>query len=699
MTLIKKYAGYGAAVAFAAVLAVALVVAGPARTAEATVSGGTIAGVAAADLVAGAENADYDVAFDTDIVATATTITVTFPVGYVISASPTIQSSTATAGSITADVGGAATQVAATSVVGSAAARTITITIPATNLSLTNGVAFRILTGVKNPALVGNTGTFSITTNATGETAQTNVAAVTLTQPATLQASLTATTTQAVGGQSQLQVALPAGLTTASLSLTGPAVFSNNATSIAPTDGQASTGDSDAAANNTLIVNIIGTGTAGTVTVSASGAVTTRTLTLTLVGGGATVTVAPSLATIPQGGTPTSNIVVTVRDSNGAAVSNASVSVLTTQGTFTGALAANSGTITTCAASSQSCTGTTNASGVFTPILQGAAAPGVATITATSNQVSGTATVTISGAVDAITAKTQSNIGVGTATAWMDSATPSTALYANNFRIVVSATDSAGNTLTNQTPSATYSPSSCAPGTSAVSNTQTTGVQAFITFNTAPGTTPAAGTVCTATVTVGTKTTTATWTIAGTTVSTIEIEATGQNPATSQTVTVTVKDSAGNMIADDTEVTLVASAGAVATPTAITKNGVATFTYVSPGTPQTVGLTAVSGSAAGTTSITVATGATPTPAPEGAGEFAAPPTFGDGNIGQAVFGPGTVDGLVASVTAAGGTAVWVQDAGGIFRIYSTSGPSFLNGPFTTAFPNGFAVATSVTVTK
>ena len=54
------------------------------HNARATVSGGSITGNAAADLVVGAANADYNVSFDTNVAATATTITLTFPAGYTI---------------------------------------------------------------------------------------------------------------------------------------------------------------------------------------------------------------------------------------------------------------------------------------------------------------------------------------------------------------------------------------------------------------------------------------------------------------------------------------------------------------------------------------------------------------------------------------------------------------------------------------
>ena len=134
----------------------------------------TLANVTPADLVAGAVGADYNVSFSTGITATATSIVVTFPVGYTITAGAlgatavqSIAPATPTAGNIA--VG--STNVVVSTVTGDAAARTITIAIGATNLS--PGVGFRILIGVTNPTTSGATGTFGLTTNATGEVART----------------------------------------------------------------------------------------------------------------------------------------------------------------------------------------------------------------------------------------------------------------------------------------------------------------------------------------------------------------------------------------------------------------------------------------------------------------------------------------------------------------------------------------------
>jgi len=153
-------------------------------SANAVISGGAVTGATAVDLVAGTVNADYNVSFDTSITAIATTITVTFPINYTITdgaLGATAVQSCIPAGSNICVTGA---NVAVTGVVGDAVNRTITITIPATDLSAGVGVSFRILTGITNPTTSGTTGTFTLMSNAAGEAAQTNVAGVNITPAA-----------------------------------------------------------------------------------------------------------------------------------------------------------------------------------------------------------------------------------------------------------------------------------------------------------------------------------------------------------------------------------------------------------------------------------------------------------------------------------------------------------------------------------
>jgi hypothetical protein len=108
-------------------LAVALIVI---QAAQATVSSGSVTVVAAND-VAGQANADYDVAFDTDITDTTNTITVTFPAGFTITdgalTAAAVQSGGATASNIHINAMDASVE----GVAGDAGNRTITVTLDA----------------------------------------------------------------------------------------------------------------------------------------------------------------------------------------------------------------------------------------------------------------------------------------------------------------------------------------------------------------------------------------------------------------------------------------------------------------------------------------------------------------------------------------------------------------------------------------
>jgi hypothetical protein len=86
-----------------------------------------------------------------------------------------------------------------------------------------------------------------------------------------------------------------------------------------------------------------------------------------------------------------------------------------------------------------------------------------------------------------------------------------------------------------------------------------------------------------------------------------------------------------------------------------------------------------------------------TPAPSD-GTLTAP-TFGTGNVGAAVFSGGTIEQLVAQVTAAGGIGVWAQDANGVWRSYLVGGPGVVNAGFNTAFAAGFTQPTAVFVVR
>ncbi|MFA7297695.1 MAG: hypothetical protein WC211_11030 [Dehalococcoidia bacterium] len=321
-----------------------------------------------------------------------------------------------------------------------------------------------------------------------------------------------------------------------------------------------------------------------------------------------------------------------------------------------------------------------------------------ATPAGSTTPISVTRNVTFTGLVDTLAVTTQydnnggANFAIGEAVA---SSTPNSATFTAGFRAVITAKDSAGNAISGFAPDTfLVNPSNCAVLGGTGNSSSTLGATQILTVGGA-----AAGTVCTITVTevVGTVTKTATGTftigsaLSGTSV--VTVNAIDMATVSTQAVTVDVKDASGNAVGDGTSVTLVASAGAVATATAQTVNGTATFTYVSPGTAQNVNLTAVAGTVSGSKAVSVGGAVTPPPA-GGPGTFAAAPSFGTGNVGSAVFQGGTIEQLVAAVTAAGGTSVWVQDSNGTWRSYNTlatGSAAFVNNGFNTAFAAGFGV--------
>jgi hypothetical protein len=112
--------------------------------------------------VAGLANAQYDVSFTTGVTNNATSVTVTFPAGYGVAGAATVQDAVGNAVKLTA---GGANNIAAVVTTGG---NSVTVTFAATNLS-TGVTAFRILTGVTNPTTAGVTGSFTVSSNAAGE--------------------------------------------------------------------------------------------------------------------------------------------------------------------------------------------------------------------------------------------------------------------------------------------------------------------------------------------------------------------------------------------------------------------------------------------------------------------------------------------------------------------------------------------------
>jgi hypothetical protein len=183
---------------------------------------------------------------------------------------------------------------------------------------------------------------------------------------------------------------------------------------------------------------------------------------------------------------------------------------------------------------------------------------------------------------------------------------------------------------------------------------------------------------------------------------TISLDGTiGTTSNVSATATVAAKDSSDNPAAGS--VTLTASPASICavagTATKNLVNGSTTFVVVSTGTAGNCILVAsVTPGTATATDVFAITATSGGQTPGGDGTLTAP-SFGSGNVGQAVFDGGTIEQLAAQVVAAGGTAVWVQDASGTFRVYSTTAPAFVNASFNTVFADGIVGPKSVTVVK
>jgi len=129
-----------------------------------------------------------------------------------------------------------------------------------------------------------------------------------------------------------------------------------------------------------------------------------------------------------------------------------------------------------------------------------------------------------------------------------------------------------------------------------------------------------------------------------------------------------LKDSAGNLFGDGTSVVLVASAGSVVAGTALTANGVATFTYVSPGTAQAVALTAVVGTISNTKTINV--GPPPSAGPVEPGAIGA-----GGQLCFTYSGPTKALANFAAYFAAGVDGVNVQASTGTYKSWFRVLPS------------------------
>lgn len=724
MTQIKKFAWYGSSVAFAALLAVALLVAGPAKPTSAatlltvTMTNGTNSPLAGSSVPASTLVATVTVPAGSGIIGAANAdylYTLTFPAGTSFTSGATTAANWAvanpgtgvvTATPVSVTTSGTAITFRITQTTSFAAGDTVTFSTTGTGAGivrfpLANGTLSVNIAANATPGTSIDSGSSSVTvvgitltaspTSIPGDGLSTSV----LTFAPTAAAAVGGDTISAQTNSGQFVGATSAGatslwgVTTPAPSTTAPA------TSVSGVTAAANAG----AVNATVTLRAPNTGV-GTATVlifitpAAGGsaqligsavvnftAVTTTVPTLPASG---SVTPTASQATTLTGTTGTITATFVGADGN-APIPGGSVTVNSTLGT----LAAVSAGLTCLG---QSCTGTLQSGGAVSVTLTGTNAAGVSTITWTTNGISVTKTVTIAGNVAALSATVQvDEDGAGASTTFINSATPGTTTFGagGGVRLSVNPTDAAGNRVPGISPSLTASPSGCVTIGAVTASTATAAATIVLTAGS-----NLVGEVCTLTATSGTISTTATFTrgaVLGST-SQLTVNANDMAVVSTQEVTVNVTDSAGRAIQDGTSVTLVVSAGAVANATVQTRNGVATFVYVSPGTAQNVNLTAVAGTAPAASKAISVGGATPPPSTSGEGTFDREiPNVG---VNTAVWNGGSVDQLASATAAAGGISVTVF-IGGQATVLIPGAPAFVNAAFNAAFPGGTVPAGTI----
>lgn len=573
-------------------------------------------------------------------------------------------------------------------------------------------------------------------------------------------AALTATSIQANGTQTITitDADIGAGTDYVVLSISGVSLGTarftqNSGQSIVVFNG--GTGDTDAAVNGTIVVSVTGQGGAGAVVVNGNlydgtdgldGAApdgdqfnaawdqTNPTASIQLVstvtgipatpvaGTANTQAVLSAIVTTTSGTAVPASTVVTFQ-AVGAGVFTDTVTAASTVaaaaggGAYDAAAAGNSGCIA--GEGLQSCTAGTGfandgeviataetTTGTASVTFEGAGVTGTTTITATVGTVSSSITITVYGTASTVTL---SRTGTGTTIAAAEFIRANGVATGN---VVVTIKDAAGNPVANHIPTfavtvptvagaavtlagaANGTVPSCAAGTNTngqcnilVTSTTTQGLNT-IRVRAANHTTASPKEATIDVTLVGAA---ATVTIDESVPSTVKHLST-------TTVIVNVLDAEGDPAPDGTACAIAATGTGVITAAApTTVGGKCTTSLVSGSVDGVIQLVAGSGTLTpAQKTITVA--GTEAPAGGGDGTLTAP-TFGSGNIGAAVFSGGTIEQLVAQVTAAGGTSVWVQDSNGTFRVYGTTAPAFVNASFNTVFADGFAGPTAVTVVK
>jgi len=152
--------------------------------AQAAISSGSVAGASTADLVVNTADADYDFSFQTNTSAVAEQIFITFPAQFSITDGD-LGTSSINDGNGGSPINGRifVNGVSRTvdNVTGDSGNRKITIVLGTPRDLSVGTISFTMTSGITNGSTAGATGDFTIDTDASGETAQSDVSGVTLT--------------------------------------------------------------------------------------------------------------------------------------------------------------------------------------------------------------------------------------------------------------------------------------------------------------------------------------------------------------------------------------------------------------------------------------------------------------------------------------------------------------------------------------
>ncbi len=626
MKLIKEFAWYGSAVTFAALTAVALLFAAPAGQASAAMSGlrttcdgqlvnspnkactiSFTTSVAVTDVGAGNPESVVDFVFDTDTVAgnTVASYTLTGPAGAIAIEAVTVTGNNALrleVGDVNLAVGGYELSLAAGAITTWAKTITQTGTLKAQVGAANATTAAQQWTG----GSAGDNETIATVSFDEGlQSAQSSVVAD------GISTAVISFNSNDAAGQYTNNDTLTFSTTAGTFTGFTDGTSSSNQVINTTAGSQLMTANTDlaaAASSPTLIVlkssTTIETATIRVYTTPAAGgtAVLAHSITVSFVvapGATASAVITPVAAVTAGKSATTSAITVTLKDALGNTPTvGESASVTSTRGTFgslTGMFAGFTGTGT------QSVSGTlVSDSGTFT--LTGLGLAGASTVTFTRGTVSATKTVTFSGTTSTVTGSTTSSISPA---AWTYIGSGTISNDAPKVRFTLK--DADGNVVGGVTPTLTQDPVGAVTFGAVGASSSTYGRS----DTTITAENVATATEVTVTATVGSgasaKTGTVTFTVGGTSASTVEVTAADVAPVTVSTIDVVVKDSSGNIMQDGTPITAVVTAGSLVATTADTSGGLATFTYVSPGTAQSVNFTAITGTKTGSATFNVGT--------------------------------------------------------------------------------------------